>query len=451
MTDVAQKEAIRNALADVLAQARALGADAADASLSEREGLSVEVRLGALEGVEREEGRSLALRALIGRRQAAAVSTDLSAEGRKLLAERVVSMARAAPEDPYCGLLDPDRRATEFHDLDLDDDPRPNAEALERLAQEAEAAALSVPGVANSGGSGASWEAGAAAYATSDGFFGFSHGVSYGLGLSVIAERDGLKERDYEGRSLRKLARLPDPATLGRIAGERAAARLGSRKIDSRRAPIVFESRVASRVLSPLIGAISGPAIARGTSFLKDKLHQPVFAPGIVLEEDPLRLQGLASRAFDGEGAATAKKRIIDDGVLTGWLMNAASARQLGLATTGNAGFGHGGPPGISTFNLTLVPGPQASLDALLADVGEGLLVTEMFSPALNGNTGDWSVGVAGFWFENGARAYPVSEVTVAGNLRDIFSRLVPGGDFERRSSFDSPSLFVDDLAIAGR
>jgi PmbA protein len=433
----------------LLAHARAAGANAADASLSQGESLSVDVRMGAFEGVERSENRSVGLRAFIGKRQAGATTSDLSAAGLKALAERVVAMAKLAPEDPYCGLLDARERATAFAELDTFDEARPDADALEAMAQEAEQAALAVAGVTNSSGAGASWSSGMVALRTSDGFAGSSRATSYGVGVSPVAERDGKMERDYEGRTVRFLAELPSPGSMGAIAGARAAARLGSRKIASGKQCVIFENRVAGRLIGPMFGAISGAAVARGVSFLKDKLGAQVFAKGVIIEDDPFRVRGLSSRPFDGEGAPGMKRNLIDDGVLTTWLMNASAARQLGLSTTGHATLGHGGPPGIASSNVTLLPGTR-DLAQLMADAGEGVVVTEMFSPSLNGNNGDWSVGFSGYKFENGERVYPVSEITVAGNLLDIYARLVPGADLERRGSFDTPSILVDDLAVAG-
>lgn len=433
----------------LLTHARSFGAEAADASLSQSESLSVDVRMGAFEGVERSESRSVGLRTFIGKRQAGATTSDLSSDGLKALAERVVAMAKLAPEDPYCGLLDASERTSSFPDLDTYDETRLDAAALEVMAQEAESAALAVSGVTNSSGAGASWSAGQVALRTSDGFVGFSRATSFGVGVSPVAERDGKMERDYEGRSKRFLAELPSAASMGKIAGERAVARLGSRKIESRKATIIFENRVAGRIVGPALGAISGAAVARGVSFLKDKLGAQVFAKGVTIEDDPFRVRGMASRPFDGEGAAGVKRNLFDDGVLTTWLMNAGSARQLGLKSTGHASLGHGGPPGISSSNVTLLPGDR-DLAALMADASEGIVVTEMFSPSLNGNNGDWSVGFSGYWFEKGERAFPVSEITVAGNLLDMYARLVPGADLERRGSFDAPSILVDDLAVAG-
>jgi PmbA protein len=440
----------RAVLAALIDHARHEGAPTADASLSASESLSVDVRLGALEGVERSEDRSVGLRALIGQRQAAATTSDLSDAGLKALAQRVVAMAKLAPEDPYCGLLDPAERAAAPAALDLaDPGAPPSPKALEDMAIAAEDAARAVKGVTNSSGAGSSYGTGQSAYMTSDGFFGESRATSFGVAVSPIAEKDGKKERDYEGYSVRFREDLPDIAAIGRSAGERAAARLGARKIESRRAPVIIENRIAARLLSPFIGAISGAAIARGVSFLKDKLGQAVFSPALTIEEDPFAPRGLASRAFDGEGAACVKRRLADQGVLTTWLTNSAAARQLGLKSTGHATLPHGGPPGIATSNLTVTPGDH-DLAALMKAAGEGLLVVEMFSPALNANTGDWSVGVAGFWFNGADRVFPVSEVTIAGNLLEIYPKISPGADLERRGSFNAPSLLIDDLAIAG-
>lgn len=436
-------------LAALIAHARRAGADAADASVSIRESVSAEVRLGDLEGVEREESRSIALRAFIGKRQAGASTTDLSDGALKALAERVVAMAKEAPEDPYCGLLDGRYRATEFRDLDLSDSATPSAEQLQAMAREAEDASRAIKGVTNSGGAGAGFDSGLAALMTSDGFEGVSRGTSYSISTQPIAERDGKMERDYEYATRRFFAELPSPEEIGRLAGERAVARVAPRKIESRKAPVIFENRLSSRIIGPLFGAISGAAVARGVSFLKDKLGGQVFAKDFQITENPFLKRGLASRNFDGEGGKVSQRAIIKDGVLTTWLMNSAAARQLGMEPTGHATLGHGGPPGIGSSNLAVAPG-ALDLDGLMREAKDGLLVTDMFSPSLNANTGDWSVGVSGFWFENGARAFPVSEITVAGNIIDIFLRLRPGADLDRRGSIEIPSLIVDDLAIGG-
>jgi PmbA protein len=439
----------QSVLTDLIGMARKAGADGADVSISSSESLSVEVRLGALEGVERAESRSIALRALIGQRQAAATSTDISPAGLKELAERVVAMARLAPEDKFCGLADRDLLATSFPDLDLEDSAQPDPKALEQLALQAEDVGRAVAGVTNSEGAGADFSHGASAYASSDGFYGARRGTSYGIGAAMLAERDGAKESGYDSKNERFFADLPDPTRIGRTAGERAVARLGSRKIESRKAPVIFENRLAGALIRPFLGAISGAAVARGVSFLKGDLGKRIFPAGFQITDDPLRKRGMASRAFDGEGVATAKRNLIEDGVLTTWTLNTAAAKQLGLKSTGHATLGHGAPAGVAPSNLTVKPG-EGDLDDLMRQAGAGLLVTTTFSPSINANTGDYSVGVAGFWFENGARAFPVNEVTIAGNFKEIYARLIAGADTDRRGGLETPSLLIDALTIAG-
>lgn len=438
-------------LHDLVKAALKAGADAAEAVTSERQSLSVGVRNGRLEDVEREEARDLGLRVFVGRRQASVSASDLSDATRARLVERAVAMARLAPEDPYAGLAPADRLARgRFADLDLYDPAERSAEALEQASAEAEAAALAVPGVAKSEGGHAGWSASQWRLVTSGGFDGTYRGTAFSLGVGVIAEKDGAMERGGESRTTRWLSDLPGAQAIGDYAGRRAAARVGPRKIASTTAPVIFENRVATQVLSPAVGAIAGPSIARGTSFLKDRMGQRVFAPGVDLIDDPFRPRGLGSTPFDDEGVAVEKRALFEDGVLTTWLLNAASAAQLGLASTGHASRGLAGPPGVSTHNLHLAPG-ERTLEQLMADAGSGLLVTSMFGPSLNGNTGDWSAGVSGFWFENGAIVYPVSEVTVAGKLTDLYARIQRGSDLEFRGAFNTPSLMFDAVAIAGK
>jgi PmbA protein len=321
---------------------------------------------------------------------------------------------------------------------------------LEARARTAEAAARAVPKVSNSDGGSSSWSSSHWVIVTSGGFAGVHRASGFSVGASAIAADEGGMENGYDGRSTRWEADLPTPEAIGAEAGRRAVSRLGARKIASTTAPVIFENRLAASLLGPLIGAISGPAIARGASFLKDKLGQPLFAPEINIVDDPHRPRGLGSSPFDDEGVANRRTAIIEDGVLTTWLLNTASARQLGLVTTGHASRGLAGPPGVSPTNLTLHPG-ERDLAALMGEAGDGLLVTSMFGPSLNGNTGDWSVGCSGFWFERGEIAYPVSEITVAGNLVEIYARITPGSDLEIRGASNAPSLLVDGLAIAVR
>lgn len=438
-------------LNEVVAAALKAGADAAEAVAAERQALSVTVRLGELEEVEREESRDLGLRVFVGRRQASVSGSNLSPDARQRLIERAVAMARLAPEDPYAGLAPADKLAKDGAlDLELYDGAEPTAEELEELGRAAEDVMRAVPGVTNSEGGSGSWATSRYHMVTSNGFSGGYRASSFSIYASGIASDGERMERGGDGRSVRWRSDLPSPEAIGREAGERAVARMGARKIESTTAPVIFERRIATSLLGPFIGAISGPAVARGVSFLKDRLGTQVFAKGVSILDQPHRKRGLGSAPYDDEGVVNRERAIIDGGVLTTWLLNIASARQLGLETTGHAARGLAGPPGVSTANLTFQPG-ERDLDGLMADAGSGLLVTSMFGPSLNANTGDWSAGVSGFWFENGEMAYPVTEITVAGNLIDIYGRIVPGSDLELWNSTNAPSLLVDGLAIAGR
>lgn len=440
-----------NLLHDVVAAARKAGADAAEAAFAERQSLSINVRLGALEEVEREESRDLGVRVFVGQRHASVSGSDISSDGWKKLVERAVAMAKLAPEDPYAGLAPEDRLAkSRDMDLDLFDPVELEPEALEALGRAAEESARAVAGVTNSDGGSATWSAGHWRLVTSGGFSGVHKASTFGLSVSAIASDAGGMERGGDGRAARWKSDLPSPEAIGAEAGKRAVQRLGARKIASTTAPVIFENRGAGMIFGALIGAISGPSVARGVSFLKEKLGQQIFSKSVTITDDPHRRRGLGSSPFDDEGVANEAMKIVDEGVLTTWLLNTASARQLGLETTGHASRGLAGPPGVSPCNLTLSPG-EKDLSGLMGDASKGVLVTSMFGPSLNANTGDWSVGCSGFWFEDGEIAYPVSEITVAGNLLDIYARLVPGSDLEFRGSHNSPSLLVDGLAIAGK
>lgn len=451
MTETLAAPVSTDLLNDIVKAALKAGADAAEAVSADRRSLSVGVRNGKLEDVEREESRDLGLRVFVGQRQASVSASDLSPATQARLVERAVAMARLAPEDPHAGFAPEERLARgPFIDLDLFDPSERSAQTLEQVSAEAEASALAVPGVARSEGGHAGWSSTRWRLVTSHGFDGAYEGSAFSLGVGVIAEKDGAMERGGESRSTRHLSDLPGADLIGRTAGERAVARVGPRKIASTTAPVIFDNRMAGQIVSPAIGAISGPSIARGTSFLKDRMGQRVFAEGVTLIDDPFRPRGMGSTPFDDEGAAVQKRALFDDGVLTTWLLNSASARQLGLETTGHASRGLAGPSGVSTHNLHMEPG-ERDLAGLMADAGTGLLVTSMFGPSLNGNTGDWSAGVSGFWFENGVIAYPVSEVTVAGKLTDLYLRIERGSDLEFRGGFNVPSLMFDAVAIAGK
>ncbi|MGH7023859.1 MAG: TldD/PmbA family protein [Caulobacteraceae bacterium] len=440
-----------NLLNEVVAAAMAAGASAAEAVFAERAALSVGVRLGALEEVEREEGRELGVRVFVGARQASVSGSDISREGRERLVERVMAMARLAAEDKWAALAPADRLAAgPAPDLDLYDPREPDAEALEAQARASEEGALAVAGVTNSGGGSASWSSSSWRMVTSGGFHGAYRATASSLSAQAIAGEGAGMEQAGEGRSTRWADDLPSADWVGGEAGRRAVESLGARKIGSTTAPVIFENRLASSLLGPFIGAISGPSVARGVSFLKDKLGQSVFAANITLTDDPHRARGLGSAPFDDEGVANHEMDIVKNGLLATWLLNASSAGQLGLQTTCHAARGLAGPPGVGVSNLTMSLG-EKDRAGLMREAGSGLLVTSMFGPSLNANTGDWSVGCSGMWFERGEIAYPVTEITVAGNLIDIYARLVPANDLEIRGRVNAPSILVDALSIAGK
>jgi PmbA protein len=436
-------------LQDLIARARRAGADAADAVFFEGTSLSHGRRLGKTEKLERSEGHDLGLRVFIGRQQAVVSSSDRTPKALDELVERAVAMAKAVPEDPYCGIAEPDEIAREWPALDMIDAEEPAAEVLIERARAAEEAALAVAGVTNSEGAEAGWGRTEVALAASNGFAGTYRGSSHGVSASVIAGTGTQMERDYDFASAVYAADLRDPAAIGKSAGERAVKRLGAKKMPTCRCPVVFDPRVARSFIGALLGAISGPSIARGTSFLKDKLGERIFPEAVTIIDDPHRRRGLRSKPFDGEGLPNRRRALIDKGVLTTWLLDLRSARQLKLHSTGHAARGTSSPPGPSATNVWIEPG-SLSPKALIADIESGLYVTEMMGFGVNGVTGDYSRGAAGFWIDKGEIAFPVSEMTVAGNLKDMFQRLVAADDLEFKAGTDSPTLRIDDLTIAG-
>ncbi|MDP6707631.1 MAG: TldD/PmbA family protein, partial [Alphaproteobacteria bacterium] len=386
-------------LQDLVQRTRAAGADAADAVLFRGTSLEVTYRLGKPEDLERSEGRDLGLRAFVGRRPAVVSSNDFAPETFDELVGRVVAMARAAPEDPYAGLAPEDRLAAEIPELDLDDGEEPAAEALYEVAGACEAAALGVAGVSNSEEAGASWSRGRIALVTSHGFAGGYATSNHGFYASVLAGEGTEMERDYDHASAHHRADLEAAETVGRRAGEQAVARLKPQKVASQQVPVVFDPRVSRSLLGHFAGAISGAAVARGTSFLKDRMGEPVFADGIRIVDDPHRPRGLASKPFDGEGVANRRMDLVADGRLQTWLLDSAAARQLGLESTGHASRGTAGPPGPGSTNLYLEAGPT-SPEAMIAAIDQGLYVTELIGFGVSGVTGDYSRGAAGFWIE---------------------------------------------------
>ncbi|CAH2600191.1 TldE/PmbA protein, part of proposed TldE/TldD proteolytic complex (PMID 12029038) [Rhodovastum atsumiense] len=436
-------------LADLIARARKAGADAADALLVAGTSLGVQRRLGQTEHLERSEGRDLGLRVFVGRRQAIVSSTSVDPAGFSLLAERAVAMARVVPEDPYAGLPDESVAAPDGAVLDMDDPTEPDAEALIARASAAEEAALAVPGVTNSEGAEASWGRTKIGLVTSTGFAGRFARSSHSVSATVLAGSGTHMERDYDYATSVHLADLDDPVRIGRSAGERAVARLDPRRPKTAKLPVIYDPRVAGGLISHFAGAINGASVARGTSFLKDRLGQRVFAPGIVVMDDPRRVRGLRSRPFDGEGLPTEARKLADDGVLTTWLLDTRSARQLGLRSTGHASRGTGGPPSPSPTNLYLQPGPLSPAE-LMADIKEGLYVTELIGMGINMVTGDYSRGAAGFMIRDGALAEPVAEITIASTMPEMFLHLTPANDLVFRRGTDAPTIRVDGMTMAG-
>jgi PmbA protein len=436
-------------LATLLDGAKRAGADAADALYVEGVSSSVSYRLGKLEDVERAENYDLGLRVFVGQKVAFVSSTDFSADALGALPGRAVAMARLAPEDRFAGLAPQDRLAKTIPELDLEDAQEPSAETLIERARSAEGAALAVKGITNSEGGGASFSRNAVALATSTGFYGRYAGTSHSIGVAVLAGTGTGMERDYDHASARHASDLRAAEEIGRSAGEKAVKRLNPRSMPSQALPVVFHPDEAAGLLGHFASATSGAAIARGVSFLKDRLGQPVFASGVRVMDDPHRRRGLRSKPFDGEGVANQRIALIDSGKLTSWLLDCASARQLGLSTTGHAARGTGGPPSPSTTNLYLEAGKLSPAE-LMADIKQGFYVTELMGMGVNGVTGDYSRGAAGFWIENGQIAFPVSEVTIAGNLKDMFLSLTPASDLEFRHGTNSPTVRIEGMTLAG-
>lgn len=437
-------------LGSLLDQAKRAGADAADAVLYNAVSHGVSWRLGNLEDVERSEGMDLGLRILVGKRQANVSTTDISPAALSELVDRCAAMAKSAPEDPYCGLAPKERLAkAPFPELDLGDFNEPNTEQLKAYAAECEAAALDVEGVVNSSGAGASYGEGSKWFATSDGFFGTSGGSHHSVSVSVLAQNDDGMERDYDYDSKTHLADMRSPEEIGTSAGQRTVERLSPRKLKSQSAPVIFDNRLSSSLLGHLSGAINGAAIARGVSFLKNKKNQQIFSSAINVIDDPHVKRGHGSRPFDGEGLSAQRLDIIKDGVLTDWFLNSSQARQLNLDSNARATRGTGGAPGSGSTNLYMIAGNLTYSD-LLKKAGNGLLLTDMFGPQVNSDTGDYSVGCSGFWIENGEKNYPVSEITIAGNLLEMYAGLEPADDLEFRGSTNAPSLLVQEMTIAG-
>ncbi len=436
-------------LSDLIGRAQKCGAESADAIYINGISLSLSQRLGKPEHLERSEGADIGLRVLIGKRQAMVSSSDYSSDALDELCARAVAMARVVPEDPYCGLADPGQLAGEVPDIDSCDPEEPTAEHLADLARRAEEAALAVPGVSNSEGGSAAWGMNTVALAASNGFARGYSNSRHSLSASVLAGEGTGMERDYDYASTVYGEDLRTPEDIGRSAGERAVKRLNPRKTKTAAVPVIFDSRVSGGLVGHLASAINGASITRGTSFLKEKMGQRLFPAAVNIFDDPHRKRGLKSRPFDAEGIKTQKRALIENGVLQTWIMDLRSARHLGLETTGNAGRGTSSPPSPSSSNLYLEAGKLSPAE-LMADIREGLYVTELIGFGVNGVTGDYSRGASGFWIENGKISHPVNEITIAGNLIDMFAELTAADDLVFRHGTDAPTLRIDGMTLAG-
>jgi PmbA protein len=450
MSSLLDQSALTDLAERLVEAARKEGADAADALAVRSVSQSVEIRNGAVEESERSEGDDLGLRVFVGKRQAVVSTNDLRGGAVQSLAARAVAMARVAPEDRFSGLADPAKLAKNLADLDLLDPALPEVGLLEELAREAEAAALDVHGVTKSGGASASAGIGGMVLVTSHGFKGAYLASRHGISMTAIAGEGTAMERDYDYSSTLHAADLDTPEKIGKTAGERVVERLNPLKAATGKVPVVFDRRVAGSLIGSLANAVNGSTLARKTSFLMDKLGQQIFARGIRIVDDPLRKRGQRSRPFDAEGVAGRKLALVEDGTLTTWLLDSATARELGRDSTGHASRGVSSSPSPAATNLYLEAG-RSTPDELIADIDQGFYVTDLIGSGTNIVTGDYSRGASGFWIEKGKRSYPVSEVTIAGHLGDVFRTLTPANDLEFRYGTNAPTVRVEGLTVAGR
>lgn len=443
-------EQARDRAMDLVERARKAGADAADAVYGASASEGIQIRLGKLEDVERSESEHISLRVFSGSRSASIGSSDLSPDALDELASRAIAMARLAPEDAYAGLA-PEELLSHgpWPELDMVDPSEPSPQDLRAIAGEAEDAARAIAGVTNSDGSSASAGSNVFALATSHGFSGGYASTSHSISTSVVAGEGSDKQRDNAWRQAHHAEDLPSPNEIGQLAGTRAVARLNPGRVKSGPMPVIFDPRVGGSLIGHLLGAMSGSAIARRSSFLLDRLGEQVLPAGTMIVEDPHRPRGLRSRPFDGEGLPTSQRHLVEDGRLTGWLLDSASARQLGLAPTGHAARGGGGAPSISVGNVHLAAG-TLSPEELMADIKDGIYVTELIGQGVNGITGDYSRGASGMRIVDGKLAGPVAELTVASNLVDMLARLVPANDLEWYRAINVPTLRIDGMTVAG-
>lgn len=439
----------QNLISELLDAAKSAGADGADATLARGEGNSVDIRLGKVEATERSEDYDVGMRVFVGQRTASISTSQLDSENIKQLAERAVAMAKLAPEDPFVRLANADELATDIPELDMFDARETSVETLTDRAKQAEDAALSHKGITNSEGASASFGVVNVLIATSKGFSASYKRSSSSVSAVVIAEKDGQMERDYDYSSAVFAEDLDAPDAIGHSAAKRTLSRLGASKPKTGQFPVIYDQRVSASIVSTLAGAINGAAIARGTSFLKDSLGQQIASKGLNFIDDPLRPRGMGSRLFDGEGLAVSKRLMVEDGVLTGWFLDLASAAKLDMTPTGNARRSMGGAPSPSASNFFLENGSLSRAD-MIADIKEGFLVTEMMGSSVDMITGDYSRGAGGFWIVDGKITGPVTEATIAGNLKDMLMAITTADDIDMRDSIAAPSLRIDGMMVAG-
>jgi len=446
LTDLAQAQ---QKLDDVIHMALRMGADAADALYVEGQSLSVSWRDGKIESLDHAEGGDLGLRVFVGKRQAVVATTDHSPKTLEEIVARAVSMAKAATEDPFCGIADPQEIAHDFPSLELADAYVPDVDIFTQRAREAEDAALAVEGVVQCDSTHAGGGRTSVALAASNGFAGAYSRTNYWISASALVGKDTEMEHDYDYDSVAFQSDLMSASDIGRRAAQNALRNLGPRKMPSCQVPVVFDPRVANSILGAFIGAINGSGIARGTSFLKDQMGKQVFAGLITIMDDPHRARGLRSKMFDAEGLAPVPRKLIDQGVLTTWLLDLRSARQLGLKSTGHGSRGASGTPSPSPTNVYIQAG-ELSPEALISDIKSGFYVTDLMGHGVNGVTGDFSQAAKGFWIENGQKAFPVSEMTIAANLKDMFLSAQVANDLAFRYGLDSPTMRIDGMTVAG-
>jgi PmbA protein len=425
------------------------GADAADAVMFESSDISLSYRLGKQEEIERSEDNGIGLRAIIGKKQAMVSSSDINEESLGELIERAVAMAKIAPEDPHLTLADESLFAGACEGLEIYDGREPHIETLQEAARATEDAARSAPGITNSEGASAAYSKSVIALATSKGFLRSYQGASHSLSVCVLAGEGTQMERDYDYSIARFAEDVRSPEAIGKKAAEKTLRRLNPRRVKSCKVPVVFDPLISKGLLGTFASAINGASIARGSSFLKDKMGEAIFAPNITIVDDPHIKRGLASKPFDAEGVQGKKREMVKDGVLQCWFLDLRSATQLGLRTTGHATRSLSGAPSPSSTNLHMEPG-TFSPKGLIGDIKSGLYVTDVFGMGINTVTGDYSQGAAGFWIENGEITYPVNEITIAGHLLEMFKTLTPANDLEMRFATNAPTVRIEQMTVAG-